>query len=68
MEDVRETAIRNLGEPYRFHWKPMDFVKAWSTVPDEAANRRLIESLSGEPSVIVYRSDLAIQSGNQIGF
>jgi TIR domain len=53
MEDVRETAIRNLGEPYRFHWKPMDFVKAWSTVPDEAANRRLIESLSEGPSVIV---------------
>ena len=53
MEDVREMAIRNLGEPYRFHWKPIDFVEAWKAAPDEAANRRLIESLSEEPSVIV---------------
>jgi hypothetical protein len=53
MEDVREMAIRNLGEPYRFHWNPIDFVEAWRNVPDEAANQRLIHSLSDEPSVVV---------------
>jgi hypothetical protein len=57
MDDVRERAIRNLGEKlgetYRFHWEPIDFVEAWMTAPDEAASRRLIQSLSDKPSVIV---------------
>lgn len=53
MEDVREMAIRNLGEPYRFHWEPMDFVEAWKAAPDEAANKKLLASLSEKPSVIV---------------
>jgi hypothetical protein len=53
MEDVREMAIRNLGEPYRFHWKAIDFVEAWVAAPDEAANRKLLQNLSDEPSVIV---------------
>ncbi|MEA2758059.1 MAG: hypothetical protein QOH65_672 [Methylobacteriaceae bacterium] len=53
MEEVREIAIRNLGDSYRFHWEPLDFVETWRNAPDEAANRRLIESLSERPSVIV---------------
>jgi hypothetical protein len=53
MEEVREIAIRNLGDSYRFHWEPFDFVETWRSAPDEAANRRLIESLSERPSVIV---------------
>jgi hypothetical protein len=53
MEDVRETAIRSLGESYRFHWQPMDFVEKWRTAPDQNASRRLVESLSEGPSVIV---------------
>jgi hypothetical protein len=53
MEDVRETAIKNLGETYRFNWEPIDFVQEWTAAPDEAADRKLMQSLLDKPSVVI---------------
>jgi hypothetical protein len=52
MEDVREIAGRN-DEAHRFHWRPVDFIDEAKKVPNEAAFRKLLESLSAGPSVVV---------------
>lgn len=52
-EDIRELANQSLGPSYQFHWRPVDFVEEARKVRDEPALRRLIESLSEGPSVVV---------------
>jgi hypothetical protein len=53
MEDVRETANRNLGAAYRFHWVSDDFVASLGNAGGRTAIRDLVESLSAGPSVVV---------------
>jgi len=52
MEQVREMAGRD-DEAHRFHWRPIDLLDEARKLPHEAALRKLIESLSDHPSVVV---------------
>ena len=52
-ENVRETANRNIGSAYRFHWRPIDFVEELINCANYSASRRLLDSLSDGPAVVV---------------
>jgi hypothetical protein len=52
-QNVREMANRNISPVYRFRWWPIDFVESLRNTADFAAVRRLVDSLSNGPAVVV---------------
>lgn len=52
VENRRVSTNATLG-PNQFHWRPMDLLREFLALPDEAALKRKMEELSAQPSVVV---------------
>jgi hypothetical protein len=52
VENLRVRTNATLG-PNQFHWKPMDLLREFLALPDEAALKKKMEELSAQPSVVV---------------
>jgi TIR domain len=53
MEDVRESANRNLAPEYWFHWVPCDFFQQAMEAKDHTAFQNLADGLAKAPSAVV---------------